>query len=59
MGISYDVPIDFKGGTRIGVTKLSLHDFWRGPGIEQQRRVRVAERVESAPRESEGVQDDP
>jgi hypothetical protein len=59
VGISYDVPVDFKSGSRIGVTELPLHDLGRGPGIEQQRRVRVAKCMKSTPRESERIQNDP
>ena len=56
---AHDVPVNLERRACIGVTKLALSDFGAGTGVEQERRVRMAECMESTPRDPERVEKSP
>ena len=59
MRITHDVSVNLKRRARIGVAKLSLDDFWRCSGVEEQCCVSVSECVKATPRNAESVQQGP
>jgi hypothetical protein len=48
MCVANDVPVNLECGTCIGMPELTLSDFRRSPGVEQESGVTMTERVESA-----------
>jgi hypothetical protein len=48
MCVANDVPVNLECGTCVGMPELTLSDFRRSPGVEQESGVTMTERVESA-----------
>jgi hypothetical protein len=59
MRVTDDVAVDPQRSARVCVTELPLHDFRRSARVDQEGSESVTERMKSAPRNPERVQDCP
>ena len=59
MRIPYDMPVNLQRRPRIGVTKLTLYDFWCSPRVEQERGMGVTKCVDATSVDLERVKNRP